>query len=148
MSKEKKSNFDSPFILRWKPDYKYQDVKMSKHFLDNFKSTESSITDKEAYRVTLASLRGELASGSGSLTTGSYSIQPGENYDPDFDFSYLNRPDLTIVDLDNFIADKRAMLESLDSNIAEQVKEQLKLAEQKQKELKLKNSNDTETTDE
>ena len=82
------------YIPRWRPDFRYNDKKFIDVPLNNFESTEPSVTDKEAYRVTLASLRGELAQGSGKIDVGSYSLKPGEEYDPRKDFSFLNRKDL------------------------------------------------------
>lgn len=58
MAKEKL--FSIPSIERWKPDFRYREDKKVNHSLLNFVSSDDSITDKEAYRVTLASLRGTL----------------------------------------------------------------------------------------
>ena len=108
---------DVPTITRWKPDRRYQQNKFVEVPLNGFKSTEKSLTDKEAYRVTLASLRGQLASGSGSPTVGQFSLKAGEDYNPDFDFSYLNRKDLSLVDLHEFIESTKKNLEKYDSNL-------------------------------
>lgn len=127
---------DSPVtIRRWKPDFRYQKDKFVNVELHGFKSTEKSKTDKEAYRVSLASLRGEIASGKGSPTVGSYSLKAGEEYNSDFDFSYLNRPDVSLVELHEFIESTRERLEEYDSNMQLKIMKELEAAEAKAKEL-------------
>lgn len=125
----KVENVTINYGMRWKPDFRYQEEKKVAISLKNFVSKEPSKTDKEAYRVTLASMRGTLASNLGSSNVGSYSIPAGEEYDPRFDFSYLNRPDLTIVDLDNYITSMKESLENYDSNLKAQIEEQIQKAE-------------------
>lgn len=128
---------DSPVtIKRWKHDFRYQKDKFEDVQLHGFKSTEKSLTDKEAFRVSLASLRGQLASGSGSPTVGSYSLKAGAAYNSDFDFSFLNRPDLSLVELHEYIEDTRKRLEDFDDNLRIKVQDELSKAEAKAKELK------------
>ena len=124
------------YTKRFKPDYAYQEYKFVNVPLSNFKSTDESITDKEAYRVNLATLRGQLASGSGSPTVGSYSIPAGKEYDKRFDFSYLNRPDLTIVELDNYIENMKSSLENYDNDLKLQIQDEIKQAELKVEAMK------------
>lgn len=120
----------NPYSVRWHPDFRWQKEKTVNCPLDLPVDKSQSITDKESYRVTLASMRGELAQGIGSPTYGSYSIKAGEKYDPDKDFSYLNRPGLTIVELDDFITYYRSNLETFDGNIREQIEKEIAKAEQ------------------
>ena len=87
MSEKKSVLVDIPTIRRWKPDHRYREDKFEFVTLNGFKSTEKSLTDKEAFRVSLSSLRGTLASGMGSATVGQYSLKAGEAYNGDFDFS-------------------------------------------------------------
>lgn len=137
MSKEqfKTNNNETNYSIRWFPDFRYRDDKFIQVTLNNFKSTEPSVTDKEAYRVTLASLRGELAKGSGRIDVGSYSLKSGEEYDPKKDFSFLNRKDLTIVELDEYIAHYKKMIEDYDENLTQDIKIQLAKAEKMKKNL-------------
>ena len=132
---EKKELFPN-YTKRFKPDYAYHADKFVNISLSNFKSTDESITDKEAYRVNLATLRGQLASGMGSPTVGSYSIPAGKEYDKRFDFSYLNRPDVTIVELDNFIENMKSNLEHYDSDLKLQIQDEIKQAELKAEKMK------------
>lgn len=125
----------NPFSVRFRADYRYRTDKFISVPLKGFKSSEHSLTDKEAYRVTLASLRGQLASGSGSPTVGSYSLKSGDEYNPDFDFSFLNRPDLSIVELHEYIEQKRMALEKYDDNLRFEIQNQLKEAEKKVAEM-------------
>ena len=126
---------ENPTIRRWKPNHRYENDKFIDVTLNCFKSTEKSLTDKEAYRISLASLRGQLANGTGSPTVGSYSLKAGENYNSDFDFSYLNRPDLTLVQLHEFIEETKANLENYDLKLRSKIEDELKQAEEKAKEL-------------
>lgn len=127
---------DSPVtIRRWKHDFRYQKDKFEDVQLHGFKSTEKSLTDKEAFRVSLASLRGQLASGSGSPNVGSYSLKAGQAYDSNFDFSFLNRPDLSLVELHEYIEDTRKRLEDFDDNLRIKVQDEIAKAEAKAKEL-------------
>ena len=93
----------NPFLIRFRPDYRYVQNKKTYYNLSTsnggFNSKQESITDKEAYAINFASERGDIAS-VGASRTGVYSIKPGEKYDPKNDFSYLNRPDITLVDLE------------------------------------------------
>lgn len=122
-------------IARWRPDFRYCDDKFVDAPLELFKSHDPSVTDKEVYRLTLASLRGELAQGSGRPDVGSYSLKAGEEYNPDLDFSFLNRKDLTIVQLDEFIKDTRERLEKYDIALTSEIETQLAKAEKKRQQL-------------
>ena len=137
MSKENRYNESNnpDYSMRWLPDFRYRNFKMINVPLNCFESTEPSVTDKEAYRVTLASLRGELAQGSGKIDVGQYSIPAGKEYDPNFDFSFLNRKDLTIVELDDHIKIMKRQLEEADSELSERIKAELANAENKKQSL-------------
>lgn len=123
------------YAIRWRPDFRYVDNKHTEIPLNLFKSTEPSVTDKEAYRITLASLRGEIAQGSGKIDVGSYSLKAGEEYDPNKDFSFLNRKDLTIVELDDYIKVMKRQLEEADSELEVQIKSELAKAEKTKQKL-------------
>lgn len=119
----------NPYSVRWHPDFRWQSEKIYECSLALPIDNSESITDKESYRVTLASLRGELAQGIGSPSAGSYSIPSGQDYDPNKDFSILNRPDLTIVQLDEFIDYYKSNLNDYDSDLKKQVETELAKAE-------------------
>lgn len=123
------------YAMRWFPDFRYRDDKRTSIELKNFDSTEPSITDKEAYRITLASLRGELAQGNGKIDVGSYSLKAGEEYDPSKDFSFLNRKDLTIVELDDYMKIMKQQLEEADESLSEKIKAELAKAEKTRESL-------------
>lgn len=130
------AKFDNsnPTIRRWKANWRYHARPFIDVSLKGFKSTEKSLTDKEAFRVSLASLRGTLsAQGMGSPTVGSYSLEAGKEYDSDFDFSYLNRPDITLVELHEFIENTRENLEKYNSDLQIKIKKELAEAEIKAK---------------
>lgn len=103
--------------------------------------TKPSFTDKEAYKLTLASMRGDnkklvqkfLA---GNLTDNKgYSIPAGKNLDDIIDTSYLRRPDLTLADIDSYIARTKKLLESADNELKIQIENEIKSAEDKKVEL-------------
>ena len=138
MSKEMNKNdfnVNPNYSMRWHPDFRYLSNKMVNIPLKPFTQVEPSVTDKEAYRVTLASLRGELAQGSGKIDVGQYSIPAGKEYDPKFDFSFLNRKDLTIVELDDHIKIMKRQLEEADSELSERIQAELANAESKRQSL-------------
>lgn len=130
---EKTNSFN--YNSRWRPDFRYTDNKHENISVELFKSTEPSVTDKEAYRLTLASLRGEMAQGSGRPDVGSYSLKAGEEYNPRTDFSFLNRKDLTIVELDEYMKNMRKELERADEELSIKIKEELASAEKKKETL-------------
>lgn len=136
---------ENNYDVRWRPDFRYTDNKFAKITLNNFKSTEPSVTDKEAYRLTLASLRGEIAQGNGKIDVGSYSIKAGEEYDPKKDFSFLNRKDLTIVELDDYIKVMKRQLEEADAELETQIKEELAKAEKTKQTLEKSTENKNES---
>lgn len=128
----------NPFLIRFRPDYRYVKDKKTIYNLTTsnggFNSKQDSITDKEAYAINFASERGDIAS-VGASRTGVYSIKPGEKYDPKNDFSYLNRPDLTLVDLDEYIQDFKYRLEKSDEQVKQKLTEELKNLQDKRDEL-------------
>lgn len=136
---------ENNYAVRWRPDFRYTDNKFTKITLNNFKSTEPSVTDKEAYRLTLASLRGEIAQGDGKIDVGSYSIKAGEEYDPKKDFSFLNRKDLTIVELDDYIKIMKRQLEEADAELEIKIKEELAKAEKTKQTLERSTENKNES---
>lgn len=125
----------NPTIKRWKPNHRYENVKLIDYELTGFKSTEKSLTDKEQYRINLASLRGQLASGLGSPTVGSYSLKAGEEYNPNNDFSYIYRPDVSLVELNEYIENKKQELLNSDSVLKTKIQDELTQAENRVKEL-------------
>lgn len=128
----------NPFLIRFRPDYRYVSNKKTVYNLSTsnggFISKDDSITDKEAYAVNFASERGDIAS-VGASRTGVYSIKAGEKYDPKNDFSYLNRPDLTLVDLDQYIQDFKYRLENSDEQLKQKLTEELKNLQDKRDDL-------------
>ena len=92
--------------------------------------TDKSVTDKESYRITLANMRSFLNNPNGSANVGSYSIPAGSDYNPDFDFSYLNRKDLTIVDITNFINTYRDNLDNYNDELKVKIQAELDKADQ------------------
>lgn len=128
----------NPYLIRFKPDYRYQTNKKTFYKLSTenggFISNDDSITDKEAYAINFASERGDIAS-VGASRTGVYSMKVGEKYDPKNDFSYLNRPDLTLVELDEYIQDFKYRLENSDEQLKQKITEELKNLHDKRDEL-------------
>ena len=143
MTKEiRNNNPEVPdYTIRWHPDFRYLTNKKVNITLKPFTQVEPTVTDKEAYRVTLASLRGEIAQGSGKIDVGQYSIPAGKEYDPRFDFSFLNRKDLTIVELDDNIRIMKRQLEDADAELSERIKAELANAESKRETLEKEQTN-------
>lgn len=136
------------YNLRFRPDFRYCNNKLMEISVNLFKSTEPSVTDKEAYRLTLASLRGQIAQGTGRPDVGSYSLKAGEEYDPSKDFSFLNRKDLTIVELDEYMKNMRERLEEADAELEVKIKQELASAEKKKQTLEKETVNKNEKVSE
>lgn len=128
----------NPFLIRFKPDYRYRTDKKEEYSLSStsggFVSKDDSITDKEAFAINFASERGDMVS-LGASRQGVYSIPAGQDYDPNQDFSYLNRPDISIVDLDTYIEDFKRQLENADENLKSQLQEELRTIQSKRDEV-------------
>lgn len=129
MSKEKNDDESIPTIARWKPNFRYVKDKMIDVTLNNFTSKDGSITDKESY----IDLGNNSSGGSGQEPC--YSIPAGEEYDPNNDFSYLNRLDLTIVDIDRYIEDFKHRLENADDALRKQLEDELQQLQDKRDNL-------------
>lgn len=141
-------DISTSFAIRWRPDFRYRDDKYLEVKTDLFKSHEPSVTDKEAYRLTLASLRGAIAQGIGKIDVGSYSLKAGEEYDSRKDFSFLNRKDLTIVEVDDFIKIMSRRLEEADGDLKSQIEYELVQAQKKKEDLAKDDKNKKEEVNE
>lgn len=151
MAKSEKLDFPkNPTVIKWLPDFRYRKDKTIAEEVERFKSTEQSVTDKEAYRITLASMRGVLASasGNGSITAGNYEIPAGKEYDPTLDMSFFHRPDIGIVEIDEATARLKSQLEKYDSDLKLQIQKELDYATKKRAELvKQEKENNTQKTE-
>lgn len=139
----------NPFLVRFKPDYRYCQDKKEEYNLSStnggFVSHDDSITDKEAYAINFASERGDM-SALGASRQGVYSIPAGKDYDTKNDFSYLNRPDITLVDLENYIEDFKYRLENSDEQLKQKLTEELKNIQDKRDELIKQTDNSEKNT--
>lgn len=128
----------NPFLVRLRPDYRYRPDKKVEYTLcsttGGFVSKDDSITDKEAFAINFASERGDM-SALGASRQGVYSIPAGEDYDPHQDFSYLNRPDISIVDLDSYIEEFKSQLENADESLKSQIQNELQTLQSKRDEV-------------
>lgn len=93
-----------------------------------------SITDKESYRLQLASMRGALSVLTPERQKGMYTFQDGV-YDPHKDISHILRKDLSIVEIDEYIRTTRESLESSDKVLSKEIEENLKSLEAKREEI-------------
>lgn len=147
MTKTIESN--NQFLARFKPDYRYCREKKEEYNLSStnggFVSHDDSITDKEAFAINFASERGDM-SALGASRQGVYSIPAGKAYDPKNDFSYLNRPDITLVDLENYIEDFKYRLENSDEQLKQKLTEELKNIQDKRDELIKQTDNSEKNT--
>lgn len=136
----------NPYLIRYKPDYRFthEKVEVTNELAKLWKS--DSQTDKEAYRVTLASMRGTLSQNLGSSNVGSYSLKDG-NYDRNLDFSYLNRPDLTIVQIDDYIQNFKSQLEKADETLKNQIEAEIERAEERKAVLQEQQKSDTSSSE-
>lgn len=118
-----------PTIKRWNPNFRYLKDKMVDVTLDVFRSNDESVTDKESY----IDLGNNSSGGTGQEPV--YSIPAGKDYDPNEDFSYLNRLDLSIVDIDRYIEDFKKRLESSDDALRSKLEQELEQLQEKRDNL-------------
>lgn len=131
--------------IEYNPNYIHNHGKSEVYVSDDMSCIYSlpSKTDKEAYRVTLASVRGMLDKGMfGGLNESSYSLKDGV-YNPDLDFSYLRRKDLTIVDIDNYIKTLESNLVKFDGDLKERIEETLSTAKAMKEDIKSDNTSES-----
>lgn len=104
---------------------------------DNKIDVGESCTDKETYRLTMASKRGALGSVNnfGDFSNTKAYMFPDGIYDSQKDFSMLLRKDLSIVELDEIIANLTEKQKTADADLQAEIAEQLKLATDKKSEL-------------
>lgn len=124
MSESKKA-VSNPFLNRYSPNcrFVFGAFKTQTPVIIRKDDFGESITDKEAYRLSLASARGSIAA-SGSLMKGVYMYDDGK-YDEAKDFSYIMRKDLSIVQIDEYIKQKESELKDADSKLKKQIENEL-----------------------
>lgn len=153
MSKEETVN---PLISRYPPNSRFT---LSGAFFGKPELHETkfevgeSCTDKETYRLTMASKRGALGSinSFGDFSNSKAYMFPDGIYDSHKDFSVLLRKDLSIVELDEIINNLTEKQKSADKELAVDISEQLALAEKLKTEKSEKGdkvSNNSETSSE
>lgn len=94
-----------------------------------------SVVDKESYRLSLTTRRGAI--GNGSNYVGQYMFTDGK-YDPNLDFSYVMRKDLSIVEIDRYIENLTKQREAADENLKQTIDQQLANAEKLKAEKQVK----------
>lgn len=109
----------------------------------------TSVTDKESYRLSLASKRGSISS-IGSYQQGQYMFEDGK-YNSLNDFSYALRKDLSIVELDEYIENLQNRLDTaseyLKADIQSQIDKAQKAKEQAILAEKSKNVNNSDSSE-
>lgn len=130
----------NPFLVRYRPNKVFKTNTYVAKYLTNKHIYQNSKTDKEAHRVTLASMRGALSSSNLPQTSGTYGFKAGTSLDMirKYDDSFFRRPDLTLADIDSAIAHMKESLEGLDEENKIKIQEALANAENARKEAELK----------
>lgn len=139
MSEKKETKITSnPFLFRYAPNCRFIYGAFKEQSLITIRKDEfgDSITDKQAYRLTLASQRGKIAAG-GSNIVGVY-MYPDGVYDSNKDFSYMYRKDLSIVDIDEYIKNKTKELEVADEKLKVQIEKDIAEAQKAKENLNSK----------
>lgn len=148
-TKENKKEVN-PFLFRYPP------CSMSLSLNNTKKTVEveivpeefgESITDKESYRLNLASMRGDMASLNGSGNVGQYMFEDGK-YDIHKDFSYILRKDLSIVEIDEYTERLKKQLEAADESLKNQIESEIKALNDKREEVVANKQNNSETSSE
>lgn len=119
---------ENPFTNRYPPNVRFTHgaFKNKVHLNPKYEEFGESITDKEAYRL-------QLVSGSASVGASAspqYAFKDGK-YDAQLDFSFLQRPDLTIVDIDKYISTLKKQAEDYDASLKTDIVNAIKELEAK-----------------
>lgn len=125
MSDKKETVVENPLIKRYPPNHRFINGAFRNQTLieENLVVYGESITDKESYRLSLASARGSRVNlGSGSK--GEYMYQDGK-YNSQLDYSFLFRPGLSIVELDCYIKGLQERLKASDENLKADIQQQI-----------------------
>lgn len=139
----KDTRIDNPFLRRYSPMQRYTkgDGFAIQSAVNPIKvDYGKSITDKESYRLNLASARGSAL---GSGTVGQYMYQDGK-YDVNYDFSFIMRKDLTVQEIDNYINFEKARRESADEELKKEI--DARLSELQKKRSDVSQTSDTSDT--
>lgn len=142
-TKETKKKEINPFLYRYPPCSMSESLMETKKTLQQdltFEEFGESITDKESYRLNLASMRGGMASLNGSGNVGQYMFEDGK-YDIHKDFSYILRKDLSIVEIDEYTERLKKQLESADESLKAQIESELSSLKDKKEEIVQKTQN-------
>lgn len=139
------TEFLNPFNVRKLPNSSFLGLKLIEVSDEKDKKdkeyTGKSFTDKEAYRVTLASARGNLKQILATpIDKKAYSIPAGKTIDDIIDTSYMRRPDLTIADIDDYIHRTEALLKDADNELKVQIESELEQAQQAKEALQQKDT--------
>lgn len=105
-----------------------------------------SVTDKESYRLSLASKRGSISTLGGSYQKGQYMFEDGQ-YNSLKDFSFALRKDLSIVEIDEYINSLRERLETSDTELSKQIQSEILKAEAAKTDLQKKQENNSESSE-
>lgn len=115
----------NPFLRRYCPNSRFNNGEGFNKSIDTivkFEDFGESITDKESYRL---SLLGHSTSGAiGTSPSGGTYAFPDGKYDYNKDISYVLRPDLTSVQIDEYIKAEKAYNENNDLKLKSQIKKE------------------------
>ena len=128
---------ENPLLKRYPPNARFTLGTFSdkREAPNKYEEFGDSITDKESYRLSLTSKRGAIASSSGTLDKSSFMFQDGK-YEVNKDFSLMLRKDLSIVEIDEYIANMEEKIKTADKELAAEIQEQISQAESKKEEIK------------
>lgn len=122
---DKKIN-ENIYLKRYLPDCRsfgaFAEQCPTKIIIDDF---GESITDKEAYRLSL--VNGVGASASGGVNPACYMFPDGK-YEINKDISYVLRPDLSPVQIDMYLDSMKSALEQSDESLKGKIEKDIQFA--------------------
>ena len=139
----------NPFLFRYPPCSMSLSLQNTKKTIEVEIVPEDfgdSITDKESYRLSLASMRGDMASLGGSGNVGQYMFEDGK-YDIHKDFSYILRKDLSIVEIDEYTERLKKQLEAADESLKNQIESEIKALNEKKEDIIQAKENKTDSAE-
>lgn len=123
--KNENKSLKNPFLRRYSPNHRFINGAFKSQTLVKEEPVVygDSITDKESYRLSLASARGSRVN-LGTVQQGQYMYQDGR-YNAQNDYSFLFKPGLSIVELDYYIKGLEERLKKSDEDLKADIQQQI-----------------------
>ena len=142
----KTSSISNPLTFRYSPNQRFLKgaFKNQEEVILHKDDFGESITDKESYRLQL--INGVGASSLSAANPSCYMFPDGK-YDIHKDISFILRPDLSPVEIDEYISSMKKSLENYDEDLKQKIEKDIAYAEEIKKRAESDSSSDSDFKD-